>query len=123
MHIITMTPRLSIVVASRNDNHGGDMTRRMRLFVNGLIHQCNKHKYPVELIMVEWNPPADKPLLHEALPRPKAGDYLSLRYIIVPAEIHAQLRREGKIIGHSDVLIAGTAIVNNMMLITNNTEH
>ena len=56
---------LSIVVASRNDNHGGDMTRRMRIFVKGLIDQCNKFKLRAELIIVEWNPPSDKPLLHE----------------------------------------------------------
>jgi hypothetical protein len=37
-------PYLSIIAASRNDNHGGDMLKRMRLFVRGLIHQCNKFK-------------------------------------------------------------------------------
>jgi hypothetical protein len=81
-------PYLSIIAASRNDNHGGDMTRRMNLFINGLIHQCNKYKLPVELIMVEWNPPEDKPLLKEVLPKPKTGDMLSLRYIVVPKEVH-----------------------------------
>ncbi len=85
-----MAQSLSIVVASRNDNHGGDMTRRMRLFINGLIHQCNKFNFPVELIMVEWNPPAGQPLLNEILPKPKEGDKVSLRYIIVPEEIHRQ---------------------------------
>lgn len=83
-----MAKKLSIVATSRNDNHGGDMTKRMRIFVNGLIHQCNKYNIDAELIMVEWNPPADKPLLKEELPQPKAGDKLTLRYIIVPDEIH-----------------------------------
>lgn len=83
-----MAKKLSIVATSRNDNHGGDMTKRMRVFVNGLIHQCNKYNIEAELIMVEWNPPADKPLLKEELPQPKEGDKLTLRYIIVPSEIH-----------------------------------
>ena len=85
-------PYLSIVAASRNDNHGGDMHKRMRIFVNGLIHQCNKFKLPCELIMVEWNPPADKPLLNEILPSPSMDDYLSIRYLIVPHELHAKLK-------------------------------
>ena len=39
------------------------------------------------------------------------------------AEIYANLRKQGKIIGHNDVLIASTAIVNNKTLITNNEKH
>jgi tRNA(fMet)-specific endonuclease VapC len=39
------------------------------------------------------------------------------------AEIYAQLRKKGIVGGHNDILIAGTAIVNNMTLITNNTRH
>jgi len=64
------------------------MTKRMRIFVNGLIHQCNKFNIEAELIMVEWNPPADKQLLKDELPQPKARDKLTLRYIVVPKEIH-----------------------------------
>lgn len=36
------------------------------------------------------------------------------------AEIYANLRRKGQLIGHNDVLIAATAIANDMVLITNN---
>ena len=39
------------------------------------------------------------------------------------AEIFAALRKKGQIIGHNDVLIAGTAVVHNLTLITNNTKH
>ncbi len=38
------------------------------------------------------------------------------------AQIYAELRKQGKTIGHNDMLIAGTAIENNMALITNNTK-
>ena len=79
---------LSIIATSRNDNHGGDMTKRMRIFINGLIHQCNKFNIDAELIMVEWNPPKDRQLLKDELPKPKDGDKLSLRYIVVPETIH-----------------------------------
>ncbi len=39
------------------------------------------------------------------------------------AGIYALLRKKGQAIGHNDVLIAGTAIVNGMTLITNNITH
>lgn len=39
------------------------------------------------------------------------------------AEIYAELRKKGKTVGHNDILIASTAIANNMALITNNEKH
>lgn len=39
------------------------------------------------------------------------------------AEIYANLRKKGQPIGHTDCLIAGIALVNNLQLVTNNTEH
>jgi hypothetical protein len=85
------TPYITFVAASRNDNHGGDMTKRMVIFIKGLIHQCNKFKLPAELIMVEWNPPRDKPYLIDVLPKAKEEDFLKIRYIIVPPEIHQSM--------------------------------
>ena len=55
-----------------------------------------------------------------------------MRFDIIPydykiarktAEIMAHLRREGKIIGLADVIIAATALVNELKLVTRNTEH
>jgi hypothetical protein len=87
---LTTSPRLTIVAASRNDDHGGSLLRRMGLFVRGLIEQCRRFGLPAELLMVEWNPPADAPRLHEVLPRPAAGDPLTLRVVTVPPAIHAR---------------------------------
>jgi tRNA(fMet)-specific endonuclease VapC len=39
------------------------------------------------------------------------------------ATIYAKLRSSGKTIGHNDVLIAGTAITLDLVLVTNNTRH
>ena len=41
----------------------------------------------------------------------------------VSATIHADLRKKGLTIGYNDTLIAETAIVRNMVLITNNIAH
>jgi tRNA(fMet)-specific endonuclease VapC len=39
------------------------------------------------------------------------------------AEIYANLRKKGMTVGHNDMMIACTAIINNMTLVTNNTKH
>jgi hypothetical protein len=90
-------PYYSIVVTSRNDSHGGNIMKRMRLFMKGLIHQANAFKIPIELVFVEWNPLNDRPPLHEVLPQPKADDLLRLRYITVPKEIHERYKRAKEI--------------------------
>ena len=85
-------PYLSIVATTRNDNHGGDLLARTICFVKGIFHQAKKFKLPLELIIVEWNPPKDKPLLKEVLPIPNADDLVTVRYIILPPELHNEYR-------------------------------
>lgn len=91
MYIKQAEPYLSIIVASRNDNHGGDLIKRMRIFLKALIHQCNQFKLNCELIIVEWNPSLEKELLNKVLQNTTSGDYLSIKYVVVPNEIHSKL--------------------------------
>ncbi len=70
---------------------------RMILFVKGLIAQTNRHRMRAELIVVEWNPPQDRPPLRFILPRPSSQDRLTVRYIVVPPELHARYRRAKEI--------------------------
>jgi len=72
---------LSIVAASRNDNHGGNLNERMQNFIDNLNRQSEKFNFPIEIIIVDWNPPNNKPLLHEVL----KGKF---RSIIVPGGVH-----------------------------------
>jgi len=81
-------PFLSIVVASRNDNHGGNLIQRMQIFINGLAAQCEQHQLDAELVIVEWNPPDAKPKLHDALVWPQNLKYLKTRIIEVSPGIH-----------------------------------
>lgn len=39
------------------------------------------------------------------------------------AKIYSDLRKKGQTVGHNDVLIAGTAIIHELTLITNNVSH
>ena len=48
---------------------------------------------------------------------------MTLRTAKIAASIQADLRKKGTEIGHTDTLIAGIAIANEMQLITNNTDH
>lgn len=89
-------PYLTIVVSTRNDNHGGDLLQRTQTFLSGLLIQCNKYKINTELIIVEWNPPKDKPLLKEVLVF-KKNDYLNLRYIVFPRELHSKFKYQDTI--------------------------
>lgn len=48
---------------------------------------------------------------------------LTLRTVKISASIQAEMRKKGTEIGHTDTLIAGIAIANEMQLVTNNTDH
>jgi hypothetical protein len=86
------TPYLSLVVAARNDDHGGNLLGRMQAFFKGWVAQCKKHGLSSELIIVEWNPPGDRPSLAEALRCPADPAPCSVRFIQVPPEIHQGYR-------------------------------
>ncbi len=81
-------PYLSVVVASRNDDHGGDLTRRMQIFVNALAAQARRHRLPCELVLVEWNPPPERPPLRDALCWPDDEGWCGVRIVTVPPELH-----------------------------------
>ncbi len=48
---------------------------------------------------------------------------LTRRMAKIAAQIQADLRKKGTIIGHTDTLIAGIAIGSEFQLVTNNTAH
>jgi len=48
---------------------------------------------------------------------------LTLRMAKTAAIIQAELRKKGTEIGHTDTLIAGIAMISELQLITNNTNH
>jgi hypothetical protein len=79
---------LSIVVASRNDDHGGGMNKRLRLFIDTLAQLGTAYGVPVELIIVEWNPPDDKEPLKVALNLTSIHVPEIVRFIRVPGVHH-----------------------------------
>src|SRR6185295_19067622 len=83
-------PYLSVVVASRNDTQGGDPLARLQTLVNTLNAQCGRYGLDAELIVVDWNPPADRPRLRDAVRTPSPGG-LALRFIEVPPAVHSAI--------------------------------
>lgn len=87
---------LSIVVTSRNDTHGGNLLHRMQVFINGLVYQCRKFNLSAELIIVEWNPIPHQKKLVDVLQWSVPLTPLTVRFIEVPSEIHAQIGNSDK---------------------------
>lgn len=88
----TLYPYLTIVVCARNDNHGGNLLGRLQAFVTGLLEQCRRHRIRAELVLVEWNPPADRPKLIDMLHWPCHDGSCSVRVIEVPREVHQRFQ-------------------------------
>jgi len=87
------TPYLSVVVAARNDDHGGNLLGRMQVFVDAWINQAKRHNLSSELIIVEWNPPAGRERLAKALRWPIDTGPCQVRIIEVPPEVHARYQQ------------------------------
>ena len=94
--IPTGAPYLSVVATARNDNHGGDLLARMQVFVNILAAQCERHRLDAELVLVEWNPPDDRPRLVDALEWPET-EWCTMRIVEVSHELHARLEHSDRL--------------------------
>ncbi len=90
----TSPPYLSVVATARNDNHGGDLLGRMQHFIDAFAEQCHRFKLNAELIIVEWNPPTDKPRLAQVLNWGTAANnhHCRTRIIEVPNHLHRQFK-------------------------------
>ena len=83
-------PYLSVVLATRNDDHGGNPLWRLQAFVDTFDAQCRRTGLDAEVIIVEWNPPVDRPRLIDVLPLPR-HPACAYRFVEVPPELHATL--------------------------------
>ena len=99
-------PYLSLVVPSRNDEHGGNMLQCMQVSLGGLFEQLEKHRVESELILVEWNPPTDRPLLKDIFNWPSRLRYCTIRAVVVPPSIHLRYK------GHDKLPVHKTASAN-----------
>jgi hypothetical protein len=79
----------------------------MQAFLDGIAEQCKVYGLTIEIIIVEWNPPRDRPRLGEILRASHDTDWVSVRIIEVPPEIHSMMN-------HSDSLNLFQMIAKNV---------
>ena len=77
---------LTIVINSRNDGHGLNQLERLQAFIDGIGDYRASLDWDVEVVLVEWNPPPDRP----ALPEMVQLDADFVKVYQVPADIHRQ---------------------------------
>lgn len=75
--------------------------------LNGLLYKDAKKQLKKFIDFIDFN---------KVLP-------LTITAATQAAQVYADLRRKGSPIGHTDSLIAGIALANELQLVTNNTEH
>lgn len=90
-------PKISFVVAARNDNYGGNFLHRMQVFLNCLLDLWKRYELNSELIIVEWNPPEGVSRLAEVLNWPTAVHQSKVRIIEVPNALHRRLANSDRI--------------------------
>ncbi len=90
---------LSVVTAGRNDNHGGNFLQRMFWSVRSLSHIAKSPSISMEYICVEWNPDENNLPLHslEHIWKPLIHDKFSMRFIVVPNNVHQTIRNSDKL--------------------------
>ena len=91
-------PHLSFVCVSRNDNHGGDPLARLTYSCRNFIKQSEKYRLSTEFIIVEWNPPPDRPSLTRALASGvRSSSNAKIRVITVPNQVHSRFEYSEKL--------------------------
>lgn len=85
-------PYLTLVAASRNDDHGGNTLYRTQIFIDSFLEQCERHQLRAELILVEWNPPGNRAPLAEVIGWENQNPWVDCRVITVPYERHVLIR-------------------------------
>lgn len=89
-------PHVSFVSYFRNDNYTSDFDLRVRRATGFLVRQLRKAAIPAEIILVEWNPPAGRPLIVDSLGPLPQDDCVQVRAIVVPGKHHAPFAGAGE---------------------------
>jgi hypothetical protein len=87
-----LDPYLSVVVATRDDNHGGDPQARLKAALGVYKKQAEALKFPIEYIIVDWNSPRGSAGIYSQVKSwGLKSEYLKIRVIKVSEAVHQRL--------------------------------
>jgi hypothetical protein len=82
----TPVPYISVAFVNRNDGYGGDLEERIAKFIDYYAHYSKRWPGLFEFVIVDWNPPTERPGLAEAFHWERLGD---VTHVTVPPDVHA----------------------------------
>jgi hypothetical protein len=85
---MTATPYVSFVTYGRNDGYTPSYISRVSRATACLARQLERAGIDAEIIIADWNPPADRPHLIDVLGAPSGLRHVSIRGIVVEPEHH-----------------------------------
>jgi hypothetical protein len=85
---IDARPHVSIVTYFRNDGYTDDFALRVKRATECLVEQLGHAQIRSEVVLVEWNPPAERPLIVDYLHGLKDGGHVTVRAIVVDRKHH-----------------------------------
>src|SRR5258708_6371225 len=91
-----MMPKISIVLSARNDDYGRNFLHRINTCLRVLAYHAQRHPGVFEVIIVEYNPPAQEKPLATVLTTHSTPE-LPVQIITVPSEFHRALAQRSKI--------------------------
>lgn len=87
----TMRPYLTVVGWTRNDGYTANYAERITHAIGLLVRQLEAHRIPSELIVVEWNPPANRPRMSDLVGSLDTRQ-TTVRFVEVGEEYHRRLK-------------------------------
>jgi hypothetical protein len=83
-------PYVSFITYGRNDGYTPSYARRVSRATACLVRQLERATVDAEIIVVDWNGPADRPHLIDVLDVPAALRHVTVRGIVVDATHHGR---------------------------------
>lgn len=81
-------PYVSVAFVNRNDGYGGDLEERIAKFIAYYARYTRLWPGLFEFVIVDWNPPPDRPKLADAFRWEDLGEIV---HVEVPPEVHAKV--------------------------------
>jgi hypothetical protein len=88
--------KLSVVIAGRNDNYGGDFRNRLQQCVRWTHNRLTEARIPSEIIFVNYNPLPNDPIEH-FIEWPATNEFVLTRIITIPGQLHKEVLQKNDI--------------------------